>query len=278
MKIIDFRMRPSTPEMVSVADSRAYKDLLMKKAKPYDKRIYPVEETIREMDEVGIALGVIPGRDIETTYQWKVTNDHLAEIVQKFPKRFVAFAGVDPNKGMSAVREVERAVKGLGLKGVALDPYLHWKPANDKIFYPIYAKCAELEVPIMLTAGPGAHVPGSIIAHAAPATIDEVAKDFPELTIIAGHGCYPFVTEMIALALRHDNVYFDIGAYELFPGSDLYVQAANTILTNKLVLASGHPLTNMKEALQRYEKLPFNKQTRENVYYRNAERVLKIKI
>ena len=125
MKIIDFRMRPSTPEMVSVADSRAYKDLLMKKAKPYDKRIYPVEETVREMDEVGIVLGVIPGRDIETTYQWKVTNDHLAEIVQKFPKRFVAFAGVDPNKGMRAVREVERAVKGLGLKGVALDPYLH---------------------------------------------------------------------------------------------------------------------------------------------------------
>ena len=56
------------------------------------------------------------------------------------------------------------------------------------------------------------------------------------------------------------------------------VQAANTILTNKLVLASGHPLTNMKEALQRYEKLPFNEQTRENVYYKNAERVLKIKI
>jgi predicted TIM-barrel fold metal-dependent hydrolase len=250
----------------------------MKKAKPYDKRIYPIEETVKEMDAAGIALGVAQGRDIETTYQWKVTNDHLAEVIKKIPNRFVGFAGVDPNKGMDAVREVERAVKILGLKGVSIDPYLHWKPANDKMYYPIYAKCVELEIPIMLTTGPGAHVPDSIMGHASPATIDEVAKDFPELTIIATHGCYPYVSEMIAVALRHDNVYFDIAAYELFPGSELYIQAVNTIIPTKMLFASGHPLTNFNDTIKRHKQLPYTAEARENVYYRNAEHVLRIKI
>ncbi len=278
MKIIDFRLRPSTPEMVSIADNRVFKDLLMKKAKPFDKRVYPIEETVREMDEVGIVLGIIQGRDIETTYQWKLTNDHVAEVVQKFPNRFIGFAGVDPNKGMNAVREVERAVKVLNCKGVSLDPYMHWKPANDKIYYPIYAKCVELGVPVILTAGPGAHVPNSIMGHAHPATIDEVAKDFPELTIIADHGCYPYVMEIIAVALRHENVYFDISAYELFPGAELYVQAANTIIPTKMVFASAHPLTHFKDTIRRHEQLPYTPEVRENVYYRNAERILKIKV
>ena len=83
----------------------------------------------------------------------------------------------------------------------------------------IYAKCVELGASTMLTAGPGAHVPGAFWPNAAPDTIYEVAKDFPELTIIAERGCYPFITELIAVALTQDNVYFDIGAYELFPGS-----------------------------------------------------------
>ncbi len=68
------------------------------------------------------------------------------------------------------------------------------------------------------------------------------------------------------------------GRTSFFPVQHLYIQAVNTILTNKLILAGGYSLTHMKDALQHYEKLPFNEQTRENVYYRNAEGVLKIKI
>jgi len=278
MKIIDFRLRPSTSEMVSIADNPVFKNLLMKKAKPYDKRVYPVAETVKEMDKAGIVLGVIQGRDIETTYHWKLTNDHIAEVVKKFPNRFIGFAGVDPNKGMNAVREVERAVKILGLKGVSLDPWLHWKPANDKIYYPIYAKCVELDIPVILTTGPAAHVPNSVMEHASPATIDEVAKDFPELVIIASHGCYPYVFEMIATAYRHENVYFDICAYELFPGAEFYIKAVNTIIPTKMLFASAHPLTNFNDTLERHKQFLYTEEARANVYHKNAERILRINI
>ena len=278
MRIIDFRLRPSTPEMVSIADNPVFSDLLTKKAKPYDKRVCPVEETVKEMDEAGISWGVIQGRDIETTYKWKMSNDHVAEVVNKFPNRFIGYAGVDPNKGKEAVCEIERAVKVLGLKGVSLDPYMHWKPANDKIYYPIYEKCVELSIPVMLTTGPGAHVPRTLMWHASPVTIDEVAKDFPELIIIASHGCYPYVFEMIGVALRHDNVYFDISAYELFPGAELYVKAVNTIIPTKMFFASAHPLTHFKETIKRHEQLDYTEEVRKNVYYRNAERILNVKV
>lgn len=273
-KIIDFRVRPSTPEMVDVAKSGPFRDMLSRKAKPYDQRVYPVEELVQEMDAAGICMGVMQGRDIETTFQWKVSNDHVASIAAKFPDRFIPFAGVDPHKGMDAVYEIVRSVEVLGMRGVSLDPYLHRLPADDRAYFPIYAKCAELNIPVILTAGPAAHVYRTVMADASPATIDVVARYFPELTIIASHGCYPYVLEMIAVALRHSNVYFEFSGYELLPGSEEYVRAANTIIPEKVLFASAHPLTNFNDTIARHKQLAFTDVARQNVYYNNARRLL----
>lgn len=274
-RIIDFRVRPSTKEMVSVAQGHGpFRDMLARKAKPYDQRVYPVEELVQEMDAAGIEVGVMQGRDLETTFNWKVSNDHVAEIAAKFPKRFVPFAGVDPNKGMDAVREITRAARDLGMKGVSLDPYMHRAPADDRIYFPIYAKCVELNLPVILTAGPGAFVRQSVMADASPATIDVVARHFPELTIIASHGCYPYVLEMISVALRNENVYFEFSGYELFPGAENYVKAANTIIPKKVLFGSAHPLTHFNDTIARHSTLDYTPEARENVYYNNGRRLL----
>jgi predicted TIM-barrel fold metal-dependent hydrolase len=273
-RIIDFRVRPSTPEMVDVAKSGPFRDMLSKKAKPYDQRIYPVEELVGEMDAAGIEIGVMQGRDVETTMQWKVSNDHVAEVAAKFPKRFVPFAGVDPHKGMAAVRELDRAVKELGMKGLSLDPYMHRAPADDRIYFPLYAKCVEHNIPVILTAGPGAFVDRTVMADASPATIDVVARYFPELTIIASHGCYPYVLEMISVALRNANVYFEFSGYELFPGSENYVKAANTIISKKVLFGSAHPLTHFNDTIARHATLAYTPEARQNVYYNNGRALL----
>lgn len=274
-RIIDFRVRPSTPEMVSVAQgSGPFRDMLSRKAKPYDQRVYPVEELVEEMDAAGIEVAVTQARDVETTFNWKVTNDHVAEIAARYPSRFVPFAGVDPNKGMDAVRELERAVKELGMRGCSLDPYMHRAPADDRIYFPVYAKCVELDIPVILTAGPGAFVRQSVMADASPAAIDVVARHFPELTIIASHGCYPYVLEMISTALRNENVYFEFSGYELFPGSENYVKAANTIISTKVLFGSAHPLTNFNDTIERHAGLGYTPEARENVYYNNGRKLL----
>jgi predicted TIM-barrel fold metal-dependent hydrolase len=273
-RIIDFRIRASTPEMVSVAQNGPFKDMLSRKAKPYDQRVYPVEELVQEMDAAGIDVGVMQGRDIETTFAWKISNDLIAEIAGRFPKRFVPYAGVDPHKGMAAVHEITRCVRDLGMKGVSLDPYMHRAPADDKIYFPIYTKCAELNVPVILTAGPGAFVHRTVMADASPAAIDVVARHFPELTIIASHGCYPYVLEMIAVALRNENVFFEFSGYELFPGSENYVKGANAMITKKVLFGSAHPLTHFNDTIARHAQLDYTPEARQNVYYNNGRALL----
>ncbi len=277
MKIIDFRVRPSTEEFVSIVDNRVFKDLLTyNRAVPYKRDVSPPEELVREMDEAGIELGVIQGRDLETTYGYKVSNDHVAEIVQRFPSKFIGFAGIDPRKGMDAVREVERAVKELGLKGVSMDPYMHQLSADHRKYYPVYTKCVELGIPVQLTCGLARYVPDAIMADASPQTIDVVARDFPELKIVVSHGGYPWVTEMIAVAMRNKNVYFEWSGHELHPGSELYVKAANTTLADKALFASAHPFNHFKMMVERYQEMPFSAEVREKVMYHNAAKLLEL--
>lgn len=274
--IIDFRIRPATPELVSIAENKVFKGMM--EWLNFKTEVQPLEELVAEMDEAGVTKAVVQGRDLETTYQWKVTNDHIADIVRKYPHKFIGFAGADPWKGMAAIEEIKRSINDLGLKGVSIDPYMHKLYVHDRKYYPIYAKCAELGIPVIITAGPGAFVPGAVIEHAAPRYVDFVACDFPELKIIVSHGGYPWVTEMIAIALRNLNVYFDFSAYELMPEADQYVQAANSLLSDKILYASAHPFVNFKESLKRYEQLQFTDEVREKVMYKNAVRLLKLEL
>lgn len=272
MKIIDFRFRPNTPENLSLADSKMFKGLLTSVG--FEKKSKNLEELVAELDEHGIVKAVVEGRDAETTYQWKISNDHVADFVKKYPSKFIGFAGLDPHKGMKAIDELKRAVNELGLRGASIDPYLAHIYVNDAKYYPIYAKCCELGIPIVITAGPATLVPGAVVDHCAPRYIDFVARDFPELTIVVSHGGYPWVNEMIIVAQRNENVYFDISEYELFPQSELYVQAANTIIGDKIVFASAHPFVEFTESLKRYEKLSFTGEVREKVMFKNAAHIL----
>ncbi|MDI6711007.1 MAG: amidohydrolase family protein [Thermoanaerobacterales bacterium] len=271
--IIDFRVRPSTPELVSVAENRVFKGMMQ--WLDFRTETEDLDTLAVALREEGITKAVVQGRDLETTYGWKVTNDHIAEIVNKHPDMFIGFAGADPWKGMAAVREIQRAVTELGLAGVSVDPYMHQMYCNDARYYPIYAKCTELGVPVEITAGPGAFVPGAVIDHVAPRYVDFVARDFPELKIIVSHGGYPWVAEMITVALRNRNVYFEISAYETMPGSDLYVKAANDgLIDKKLLYASAHPFVNFRKCLRTWDNLPFKDEVRRRVMYENAAQLL----
>ena len=274
MKVIDFRFRPNTAEtMDGIANSGMFKGLCaaidFSKMKPQT-----LDEIVADMDEHNVERAVITGRDSETTYCSKSNNASVIEFVSKYPEKFVGFAGLDPHKGMAAIAELKQAVAEYGLKGAAIDPYLAQIYANDAKYYPIYAKCCELNIPIVITTGPATLVPNAVIDHVAPRYIDFVARDFPELKIVISHGGYPWVNEAIFVAQRNANVYLDISEYEQLPQSEAYVQAANTVIPDKLLYASAHPFVDFKDALKTYKKLPFTDEVRQKVMYDNAARVL----
>ncbi|MFC2032255.1 amidohydrolase family protein [Chloroflexota bacterium] len=280
MKIIDFRCRPCTQEWAEflnmpfqaehVARGKTYKGL--------DLTIQTPKDLIQEMDISGVAVGVTAGRDLETTLGWKWDNDKVAQFVNAYPDRLIGYAGVDPNKGMDAIREIDRAVE-LGLKGVSVDPFLSKVRINDKKMYPIYAKCVENRLPIMVTTGMSTW--GGDWAYMKWCTtmdVDEPATDFPELIIICSHAGFPWAWEMLSIAMRHSNIYIEtsgISAYESFMGGgEPYYKAANGVLGDRFVFGSAKPYGPIKAAIDIIRKEPYNEETLGNILFNNGARIL----
>jgi uncharacterized protein len=233
-----------------------------------------VPEVVADLDRHNIEWAVITGRDCEMTYGSKSNNDSVIEFVKEFPNKFIGFIGLDPHKGMRAINELKASVADLGMRGAAVDPYLAQIYANDAKYYPIYSKCCELDIPIIFTTGPATLVPNAIIDHVAPRYIDFVARDFPELKIIISHGGYPWVNEAITVAQRNRNVYIDLSEYEFSPMAEAYVEAANTMIGDKILYASAHPFVDFRIALKNYEKLQFKPDVKQKIMYDNAAKLL----
>ena len=276
MDTIDFRFRPNTAETLSgIGNRQMFKDVCS--SIDFSKmKAQTLEEIVNDLDSHNVTKAVITGRDCETTYSSKSNNDSVVEFVNKFPNKFIGYAGIDPHKDMQAIEALKHAVNQLGLKGAAIDPSLAQIYVNDAKYYPVYSKCCELDIPIVITTGPVTFVPNAVIDHVAPRYIDFVARDFPEMKIIVSHGGYPWVNEMIIVAQRNKNVYVELSEYESFPQSEYYIQAANTIIGDKILYASAHPFVDFKDALKKYDKLPFTPEVREKVMYKNAARILNL--
>jgi hypothetical protein len=233
------------------------------------------------MDEAGVDIALLTAEDAETTAGMKVPNDKVADFVKQNPERFLGMAAVDPHKGMGAVRELERAVQELDMKCLCLEPWLHKLRSNDKLYYPIYAKCVELDIPVWIHTSIN-YVPQLPMDFGRPIYLDEVAGHFPELKIIAGHGGWPWVNEMMAFLWRHPNAHTDISAirpkYLAMPGTgwETLVQYGNSLLQDKVLFGTAWPAQQFKESIEEIRKLPIKKDVMLKWLGGNAKRLLKL--
>ena len=168
------------------------------------------EDVIAMMDRSGVEKLMLcawcrPGK-------WIYTNDDIARYTTAYPDRFVGVATVNLERPVEAVRELERAVRDLGFKALRIVPWLWNRPPNDKLYYPLYVKCVELDIPFCTQVGHTGPLMPSEPGRPVP-YLDEVALTFPELRIVGGHIGYPWTEEMIGLAWKHENVYIDTSAW-----------------------------------------------------------------
>jgi predicted TIM-barrel fold metal-dependent hydrolase len=170
----------------------------------------PIEATLAAMDDADVQLGLLSAWSAPSGVL--IGNDEVAGWVHSRPDRFAGLAAVDLNKPMVAVRELRRCVAELGFKGLRVVPWLWEAPPTDRRYYPLYATCVELGVPFCTQVRHTGPLRPSQTGRPIP-YIDQVALDFPELTIVCGHIGYPWTEEMIAVARKHENVYIDTSAY-----------------------------------------------------------------
>jgi predicted TIM-barrel fold metal-dependent hydrolase len=241
----------------------------------------PFSDFLAFLDSVGIAKFVVKARDIETTFGLKIPNESIAELVRAHPDRVIGIAGADPHKGREAVRDLERAVKELGLKGLNLQLYELEMVASDRRIYPLYEKCCELGVPINVHVSVN-FANGIPLKYGHPIHLDEVAVDFPDLKLIASPPGWPWVHELIAVAWRHPNVYIGLNSIRpkllMKPGSgyEPLFTYGNGVLQDKMIFGSGWPLVPLQQTLEEIRALPWKPEVLGKLFHGNAARVFGI--
>ncbi|MEM2134671.1 MAG: amidohydrolase family protein [Candidatus Freyarchaeota archaeon] len=234
------------------------------------------EEMIQEMDEAGVEKVILSAFVYK---EMRVDNDYIAKVCDKFPDRFIGCGTVDPRDGMKAVREVERIVNDLHFKAIKLEPYAYGDeivglPPNHKYYYPIYAKCVELDIPVTIQIGhTGPLLPSEC---ARPIYLDEVALFFPELRIIGGHLGQPWHEEMMILAWKFPNVYVDTSARAPKYWPDSFKLFAATWGQDKVLWGTDYPLLTFKRCIEEIEALGLSEQAKRKILRDNAIKVFKL--
>lgn len=226
---------------------------------------------IAEIEQAGVDRAVVVGRQIPGQH---IDNTRLADIVGR-SNRLAGFASVDPvSDGVdAALREIEHAVRDLGLAAVNIEPgfFLPACHADDAVFlYPLYERCAELGVPVALMSGPT--TPDSRFND--PGAVARVARAFPQLPLICYHGFYPNVQQIIGAALLHENIFVVPDMYLFQPGSFGYVEAANGFMADQLLFGSSYPFRPIDQSIEDAAVLGFTDTALEKFMVGNAARLL----
>lgn len=175
------------------------------------------DDYVRIMDEAGIEhslLIAVRAGDRNWKGSFQTPYETVARWCDRHPTRFSGLAGADPTRGMEQLRDLERASQ-LGFVGVHAYPHWFRMAPDAALWYPIYAKCCELDLPYMLQVGQNLIYQKDVRlpSVARPILLDQVAIDFPELTLIGIHVGTPWADEMIAMAWKHERVFIGIDAY-----------------------------------------------------------------
>lgn len=282
--IIDYGSRPPVPEFTQSNSShlQRYRSVYAASERAAEESgTDSFAEFLTAYDNVGAQHIVVKARDLETTFGWRISNEDVARFCRKNGPRFIGFAGVDPHKGMAAVREFETAVREMGLRGLNLQCFEHKLAINDKRLYPLYAKCVELDVPVNIHTSINFST-ATLMEYGRPILLDEVMVHFPELRVCAAPPGFPWVHELIGVAWRHANVHIGLIAirpkYLDVPGSgyEPLLQYGRTVLQDRIIFGSAYPLMPIERTVREVEALPLDESVKRKWLYENAKKFLRV--
>jgi predicted TIM-barrel fold metal-dependent hydrolase len=221
-----------------------------------------------EMDRFGIERGLVPVT---------LTDELHVRAISEHPDRLFGSVEIDPNRGVDAVRELDRAVRDHGVIAAQFFPAGKNPavPINSKAAYVVYAKCVELDIPVFVQAG----VPGPRVRMDAqhPGLVDEVCYDFPDLRFVLRHGCEPWVDLTVKLLLKWPNLFYSPTAFAPRYYPDAIVRFANTRGADKVIYGGYYPWgLELERIFAEFEGVAFNDDVWPRFLRDNAVRVLNL--
>lgn len=279
---IDTVVNPHTPEIVAMRP--AWGKTFHQETFRRDSSVaqgYEYEQMIQMLHDAGTERAFLVANktgQIGLPGSWHLPYELVHNAVQQYPAQFYGLAGIDPTEGMSGVRALERAVKEYGFIGAHLYPHWFELAPDHARYYPFYAKCVELDIPIMLQVGQSLVYAKDrpLRSVGRPITLDAVACDFPELKIIGIHIGIPWADEMIAMAFKHENVYIiaDAHAPRYWPAS--FVHYINSYGRHKVMYGTDFPVLEFSRYRREVDELSLKPEVQQLFLRDNAIRVFKL--
>ncbi len=224
--------------------------------------------TVAEMDRFGIAramIGVDEG------------NEPAKEALRRHPDRFFGSYAANPNNGMEELRKISRLHKELGIRCVTGFPsgLCPQVPIDDKRWYPVYARCIDLNVPFACCVGvPGPRLP---MAPQRVELVDEVCWFFPELKFVMRHGGEPWTDLAVKLMLKYPNLYYSTSAFAPRHYPQSILDYANTRGAQKIMYAGYFPMgLTLERIFTEMKNVPFKDHVWPLFLRENALRVFEL--
>lgn len=282
IRAIDCVVNPITPEIMAMrpAWSKAFwQEKIGRDASVGQGMTHT--QMLELMDRAGIERALLIATktgQLGIPGSWHLPYEVVAEAVQQHPDRFSGLAGLDPTEGMAGVRALRRAVQEYGFVGAHFYPHWFELAPDHARWYPFYAACVDLDVPVQLQVGQSLVYDASrpLRSVGRPHTLDAVACDFPELKLVGIHVGIPWTEEMIAMSWKHPNVYIGCDAHSprYWPAS--FVHYLNSYGQDKVIFGTDYPVLDFERTRREIEALGLKAGVLAKLLRDNARRLYRL--
>ncbi len=240
-----------------------------------------IENYLTRMDRASIQrslLIAVRAGDMMIKGSIEIPYSRVHEICRQYPDRFSGLAGVDPTRGMQGLRDLEEAVRDFGFVGAHFYPHWFGLAPDHALVYPYYAKCCELDIPIMMQVGHNLVYSRErrLPSVGRPIYLDQVAIDFPELRLLGIHIGVPWTGEMISMAWKHQNVYIGVDAYAPRYWPPEIVHYLNSYGREKVLFGTDWPVIDPERAVAEIAELDIKPEAKKLLMRGNALRVFNL--
>lgn len=233
-----------------------------------------VEDEIAEMDRAGIEKGLLlatTGGDVQSSLFFEKPIDIIHRVCMEHPDRFKGIVGINPSNILRWLEKLDRAVHEYGFVGAHIYPHWFGKPPDHRVYYPFYARCAQLGVPVQIQVGHS--MQWFLESVAPPILLDKIAIDFPTLKIIGIHTGHPWTEEMISMAWKHKNVYIGTDAHAPRYWDPSLVRFLNSRGQDKVLFGTDWPIIGFERAIKEIDELELRDIPKQKLLRDNAIRL-----
>ena len=280
-KVIDFRVRVPPglcPDIEVPEASSSQYEAVLNTGEKYSAA-NSVEDLLAGMDSNGIDHAVMHAEH-ELGDPADALNRTVADVVEKHPDRFTGIGTISLDNFTipRALKQIDQCVE-MGFIGLSIEPAFFGLHLNEKVLYPIYAKALENNLLVALHTGIN-YTTNCPIGGENPLLLDEIACAFPGLTLVASHGGWPFIAEMVGVARKHPQVFIEFGGlapkYIAAPGSgwEMMHRFMNSVLKNQILYGTDWPTMDHQRTTAEWRDMGLKPQVLDRLLGGNAAQLI----